>query len=509
MKKIGINIIIAALTCTLYTSCSVKEVILNEKSTTNTADTSNIGNIVAPAYGYLRDIENRSGVWGTIEATTDELAWPARGSDWVTPDLQALSTHSYTPTNSYVKNTWNSFMLGINYCNVALQYLSKLPATDNVNTYMAEIRVIRAICMFKLNDYFGKFPFREYTETDYSTYPKIYNRTEAVARILQELDEVMPTLKDKASLSYGRISKAVAQTLKADVLLNYNVYTGTTKWPETIAICDSIISKGNYALTTDYWALYQYDNETALKNTEAILPIPFNETNGLTGSTWIQITLHYNQKFGNYTSMWNGCCTTPEFVNTWDTTDTRFKDTRLKSVLGFNQGFLIGQQYSPAGVALTTRDNVTPLIFTKDFSISNSTEQAGVRVVKFAPNPSTTNTSSPGSDFPFYRIAHVYLTRAEAKFRNGDVAGALVDVNLVRASRNVKLLTSITLTDIYNERGYEFYWEGGRRTDMVRFGTYTAARTSKNFVTPSYKILLPIPTSAIEANANITQNTGY
>lgn len=507
MKNIAFYIMAAG--CMWLAGCSVKEKILDEQDGSQlVSDPKNIESLVSPAYAYLRDLQNRSGVWGTLEGTTDELAWPARGSDWVSPDLQTLYTHEYTPTNSYIRNTFNSFMLGITKCNVALQYLAQFPADDKVNTYVAEVKFIRALCMFRLADCFGQFPFREYQEYDYSTYPQILSREQAITRTVAELQEIIPQLKTKAQLPYGRVSKAAAQMLLANVYLNHQVHTGTAKWNEAIAQCDAIINSGEYLLADDYWKMFQYNNAAYLHSTESILSVIYDETLALTGADWVRITLHYNQKFGNFSSLFNGCCTSPEFVNTWDTTDLRFKDTRNIATLGFNQGLLMGQQYSPGGAALKTRTGEL-LSFTKDFSIKNSKEQQGVRVLKFAPNPSTTNTAAAGNDFPYYRLADTYLMRAEARMRNGDKAGAMADINTLRSKRKRTLLTDLTLTDIFNERGYELYWEGNRRTDMIRFGNYTAARSEKSTVTPDYKILLPIPLSAIEANPNLKQNPGY
>nr|WP_121274294.1 RagB/SusD family nutrient uptake outer membrane protein [Pedobacter schmidteae] len=491
-------------------SCSVDEEILDEVNGNKViTNPDNAEMILAPPYAYLRDIQNRSGVWGTLESVTDELAWPARGSDWVSPDLQALFTHDYDPRNSYVRNTWNSFMLGITRCNVALQYLSAFPKSEKIDGYMAEARFIRTLCMFKLTDNFGKFPFREHTETDYSVTPRIMERQVAVERMIKELNEIIPVLKNKSEVPYGRVSKAAAQMLLANVYLNHEVYTGTSKWPETVATCDAIIGSGQYTVADDYWGMFQYDNAKYLQNTESILSVIYDETIGLTGSVWIPITLHYNQKFGTFTSLWNGCCTTPTFVDTWDTSDKRFSDRRLISQLGFNQGFLIGQQYSTTGAALKTRTG-EPLVYTKEFSIKNSKEEAGVRVVKFAPNPSSTNTGNAGNDFPLYRISDTYLMRAEAKFRSGNVSGALEDINYLRnTKRGMPAYTSLDLDKILKERGFELYWEGNRRTDLVRFNKYRDARAEKDFVTPAYKVLLPIPISAIEANSNLVQNQGY
>jgi hypothetical protein len=58
------------------------------------------------------------------------------------------------------------------------------------------------------------------------------------------------------------------------------------------------------------------------------------------------------------------------------------------------------------------------------------------------------------------------------------------------------------------ERGYELYWEGLRRQDLIRFGKFGDAWQEKP-VTAATKILFAVPTSAISVNANLTQNPSY
>ncbi|WP_071145820.1 RagB/SusD family nutrient uptake outer membrane protein [Bacteroides ihuae] len=518
MKKIAI-ILYTALISTFMIGCTdLKEEILNEQDSSQViSDSQNAKMIVAPAYAYLRDLQSRSGVWLVLESVTDELAFPTRGTDWNNADYRTLFTHEYTSKNGYIKNTWNSFMLGITKCNVALQYLTKLEQTDEIKNYVNETLFIRALCMYHLMDCFGHFPMREYTETDYSVLPKILSREEALTRIVDELKTIIPLLKEKGDVPYGRITKAAAQTLLAKVYLNYQVYTGTaptfsdgqSKWAEASAQCDSIINSGKYTLADDFWKLYLAYNETYSDQTETILPIIFNNSVGLKGIPWLNITLHYNQKFGNF-SMWNGCCTTPTFLNTWDTTDPRYQDNRLKSQVGFNLGILVGQQYSASGAELLTRTGAK-LIFTPEFSIQNSSEAQGARVVKYAPDPTSTYGSNSENDFQYYRLADIYLMRAEAKYRSGDIDGALADINTLRSKRNVATYQKedLNLEKIYNERGYEFYWDGpSRRNDMVRFNRYSEARYEKP-ASETSRILFPIPISAREANSNLDQNSEY
>lgn len=517
MKKRNI-LVGTLLSAFVMTGCTdLKEKILNEQDGSGiVSDSKNAQMLVAPSYAYLRDLQSRSGVWLVLESVTDEMLFPTRGTDWNNSSYRTLFTHEYDSRNTYIKNAWNSFMLGITKCNTSLQYLSKLEQTDEVRGYMNEALFIRTLCMYHLMDCFGKFPMREYTETDFSKQPVILDRAQAISRIEAELKTIIPLLKEKGDVPYGRITRAAAQMLLAKLYLNNQVYTGTApaftdgaaKWDETIQLCDAIINSGKYQLADDYWNLYQAFNETYSNQTETILPIIYNMPSGLTGIDWLNITLHYNQTFGAFKGMWNGCCTTPDFLNTWDTTDPRYQDNRLKDKIGFNLGILVGQQYDLKGNKLKAR-NGQDLIYTPEFSVQNSTEAQGARVVKYAPDPQSTYGNKSENDFQYYRLADVYLMRAEAKFRKGAVADALSDLNMVRQKRKVRLytLSEMSLDKIYNERGYEFYWDGpSRRNDMVRFNKYCQARYEKPACEP-YRILLPIPLSAMEANPNLTQNS--
>lgn len=518
MKRIYILLF---LVVAAFASCTdLKEEILDEKNgLTDLATPEGLASVVAPSYGHLRDLQSRSGVWLAIESCTDEVAFPTRGANWNSADYRTLFTHDYDQLNGYIKNTWNGLNIGTSKCNLSLNYLAQFTQTDNVKLYTAEVRFIRALFLYQINDLFGQVPIREISDMNYFNPAKILSRKEAVDFIEAELKAVIPVLKNKGEVPYGRITKAAAQMLLAKLYLNYQVYTGTapvfadgqTKWKETIDLCDEII-KGSYTLADDYWKLYLSDNAAYSNQTETILPIIYNSALGMGGTAWTNQTLGYNQTFGTYKSLWNGCCTTPTFYDTWDKSDPRFKDDRLKSKTGFNLGFLEGQQYDVKGVPIKAKDETIGLLsFTKEFSIANSPENAGIRVIKYAPDPNTAYSSSSENDFQYFRLSDVYLMRAEAKFRNGDADGALADINQVRGARKVKLLAKeeLDLMKIYNERGFEFYWEGSRRNDMVRFNKYCEARYEKPIVTPSYKILFPIPSSELEANPKIQQNPGY
>jgi hypothetical protein len=98
--------------------------------------------------------------------------------------------------------------------------------------------------------------------------------------------------------------------------------------------------------------------------------------------------------------------------------------------------------------------------------------------------------------------------KAEALLRKGDNAGALALVNALRTARSAKPLASINEAGMLDERGRELYWEGIRRVDQVRFGTFAGTWSFKTVTDPS-RVLFPIPQQALDSNPNLRQNPGY
>ena len=88
--------------------------------------------------------------------------------------------------------------------------------------------------------------------------------------------------------------------------------------------------------------------------------------------------------------------------------------------------------------------------------------------------------------------------------------GALGLVNQVRARSQAGSLSTLTLKDLEEERAREFIWEGHRRRDMIRFGTYfTGTWQFKTNITPVWKGIYPIPSQQIIANPKLVQNPNY
>jgi starch-binding outer membrane protein, SusD/RagB family len=184
-------------------------------------------------------------------------------------------------------------------------------------------------------------------------------------------------------------------------------------------------------------------------------------------------------------------------------------------------GFLIGQQFDGSGVALKDRTGA-PLAFTravKSIEINNNLEVTGIRVVKYPIDYTSGDNSN--NDFVYFRISDVLLMKAEAILRGGTATAnpasfggantALGIVNYLRThpSRGATALGSLTLDNLLDERGREFYWEGTRRTDLIRFGKFLATWQEKPNASDPKRLLFPIPSREIAANPTLVQNPGY
>ena len=123
------------------------------------------------------------------------------------------------------------------------------------------------------------------------------------------------------------------------------------------------------------------------------------------------------------------------------------------------------------------------------------------------------NTDQLENDCAIFRLADIYLMKAEALVRmGGDNAEATRLVNEIRKrafTDPAKLKTSVTLDDIYKERRFEFAWESMTRQDQIRFGTFLDPIPGWRGTIPEKCLLLPIPQQAIDGNPNLKQNPGY
>jgi hypothetical protein len=326
---------------------------------------------------------------------------------------------------------------------------------------------------------------------------------------------------------------------------------------KVIEYCDKIIASGQHQLSSDYFSIFNDDNNS---NKEIVFAVDQRaELNGHNRMAYFSLSgdMFPLPAFPNANGT-DGPAITPDFYQSWvaaygaqdPSVDPRFYKQNLSiysnpgdscvdaADFNINRGILRGQQYGlirkngafekcPDGkMKVGKLYNVTrskpdlAVNFTEqvDFTVAGSNYSTGYRVEKYQFSKKSASGRNFGdADIIIVRLADVYLMRAEAKLRkSNDAASALADVNTVRASRISSTpppaLTSMSLDLLFRERGFEFYWEMLRRSDMVRFGKYEGTWTEKTNADP-LKRIFPIPQTAIDGASNIpgylVQNQGY
>jgi hypothetical protein len=155
-------------------------------------------------------------------------------------------------------------------------------------------------------------------------------------------------------------------------------------------------------------------------------------------------------------------------------------------------------------------ENGQQLVLIPIQDITAAEQNEGYHVLKYSPIGVKWAGFNADNDLVLIRYADILLIKAEALFRLGNAGEALPLVNQVRERSNATPLAALTLKDLENERAREFLWEGHRKRDMVRFGSFfTDTWYPNTTTTPQWRAIWPIPTAQIAANPNLIQNPNY
>ena len=526
MKKLIANIFIFSLILSgmFLQSCTDLEEETRDKTTSDVLieDPDLIPNLIAPSLGKLRELCHREGWWGIQEASSDELCFPTRGTDWFDGGVwQQQWLHNWTSQHRDVQNAWNVLNEGIAAANFGISVLGEEEdVEEEILEYRATLKFLRSFFMYCLIDLYGISPYRDAFDLDYTKDPLIMDREQAFDFIVNDMRTIIDDMPEKAEADYGIPNRDAGLMLLAKMYINKEVYIGEAAYDSALIYLNEIVGSGNYALADDYFGMFGPDNhENHLQpGDEGIFVIPFDDGDdyGMDDRTiWVQTTFHYNQTLmGAFNANWNGCMA-PQgyleecwFAGTDTATDARWVDSTIYPVMAVVNGFNYGQQHSLSGSNLQTRGG-SPLIFTVECSLTNASEAEGVRVLKYAPRDVPVNVSRAPNDFLFWRYADVVLMKIECDLREG-TGNPLTEINELRTKRNAPTLSSVTLDDVLAERGRELYWEGHRRQDMIRFGTFLLPKTNKTSTSPETAKLLPIPQTALDAMPDLLdQNNGY
>jgi starch-binding outer membrane protein, SusD/RagB family len=488
-----------------------------------------------PAYMALRG--NYSLDYHFMQSlSTDEAILPARGGNWYdNRNYIDLHFHTWTKDHGNSNGTWSWLSRTVGATNQALSILDKaMPAGIDKDQSLAELKMVRAITYFMFMDLYGNVPiyttFGDFEPRDKSP------RAEVFKFIEDEVKSSLPYLSNVVSqATYGRANKYTAFALLAKMYLNGEYYTGTNRYTDCVAYCDSVISSGKYSIEpmSTYLQMFYPNNGPSTK--EFIFAIPYDPaagtalfTNGYMYHARYDVPRSETKKFNLPFTPSSARSTLPEFyANFNDPNDVR------------NKQWLTGPQFMSDGVTPVTV-KTTKKGFDQFYTGSDTTEftyqvaltpdivlrqsvplvdlgndeiawNMGYRNIKFYPDATSTNRNQ-NNDVPMFRYSDILLMKAEAILRGGTASlghTPLSLVNMVRSNRTTSAaLSSVDLEFIYAERSREFAWESWHRNDMIRFGKYEGKWGFKTNA-DEYRRIFPIPTTALTLNPKLTPNPGY
>lgn len=492
------------------------------------------------------------------EFSSDAWILPGRQGDWVDGGKwQSLFLHNYGPGNATIKSTWNALYTIIGNCNTSIDNLEtfiQAGGEDYLLDYQYEARAVRAILYYHLVDLFGRVPLVVSSKTVMADVNQSA-RSEIYQFIVDELTVCIPHLASGKCQNmgkyYGRVTKAVGYMAMAKVAINSPVLSkdtwddgslvggidkvapfvnqagkdikitldGTTRdaW-ETVIYCQQQIEKEGYSLQPDFTQNFSKTNDSSVEN---IWTQPSDGTTYKVEDYNPTRTFHAAHASAYNLQGWNGACSTVEQMKVFKY-GTDEQDPRMDMTFFYGPVFVDGK---PIDAGLGDGDQLcyNPMDVVVDFkedAPNKTLKFAGARMRKYEVDNTTSSYLNHNNDKVYWRYADALLLAAEAKVRLGQSGDT--EVNMVRDRVQAGRKSNVTLRDILDERMLEFSYEGMRRQDQIRFGTYTEPTADRyagvhhNVATGDYVVdkngfttVFPIPTSVIELNTKLTQNPGY
>ena len=444
--------------------------------------------------------------WKAQELSTDEAV-----ISWGDVGIQDFHNMNWSSNNSFLTGLYYRCLYQITLCNDFIRESTdaKLSSrgisgadANNIHQYTREARFLRAYQYWVLMDLYGNPPFVTEASVIGGPPPPQTNRTQLFNYVESELKAIEPDMPAPRTNEYGRADKGAVWALLARLYLNSEVYTGVQHYTEAITYSKKVIDAG-YSLVSDYRWLMLADNN--LNTNEFIFTINYDglKTQGYGGTTFLTHASVGGSMPASASGVgggWSGIRATKNLVNLFPDINGN-ADHRAEFYTSGQNLEINNETNFNDGIAVTKYRNVK-----RNGALGQSQDFSDI-------------------DMPLFRLPEMYLIYAEAILRNGsggDINLAVQYINNMRerAYGNTNgdiAVGQLNLNFIIDERARELYWEGFRRTDLIRFnrfveGTYLwpwKGGVSGGTGVPSYLKLYPIPSRDINANTNLVQNPGY
>ena len=487
----------------LYTKCYATMALAGNSGADGDCD---IDRLDGGTTGFVRQM------WNVNELTTDEAICA-----WGDPGIPDFNFNTYDASHPMLEGFYNRLYTSIAYCN---HYLDVCGGQDATRT--AEVRFLRAMYYYFLMDCYGNVPFA--TEL-MATSPSQIQRADLFKWIESELLDVKdqllaPAARKSTDDGYGRADQDAANLLLARMYLNAEVYTGTARWADAQEYAEKVIN-GPHKLWTNGqngWSAYQMlfmgDNGENGASVEAVLPLlqdgvtttSYGTSLYLMASAW-KDDMDVDSNYGT-TEFWAGNRARSQLLAKFfpgnDAPNINIAD--MVEIAGDDRALFFG-----IGRDLTV---ITPTEYTSGYAVGKFRNT-------YATGGTPHHTKFVDADYFLMRSAEAYLIAAEADARlHNNVTQTSVGskyINALRSRAHATTNDTYTTRQILDERSRELYWEGFRRTDLIRYGLYHTsdymwdwkggAQNGAPF--SADRCLFAIPSEDLNANPNLKQNNGY
>ncbi len=495
MNKIKYLILTIALVFIGIAGCKnqLEETVYSDLLTTNAYETEEDA-MAATASVYAAMRYDYNGYYKATYIFVSEVPTDIGREGWETtggPDRE-MAVGTWSNETDHIVTLWTAAYRMAGYANAAIQGISLVDMDETLkNRLLGEVRFLRALAYYDLTFYFGDVPLN--IDRNDESLP-LSPQSEVIAAIIKDLDFAVANLPNSYSEETGRATKGAALSLRAKTNLNAH------NWQAAADDAKAVMDLGVNSLATSLAVLFDGDNRDNAEWIFTLKSLQNYDWNPYLASTLLSLwTVDYE-----FSSLgWTFTSVTNDFYRSFDLGDDR------RGLI--SNGFESGSTSNWNAIEGTPEYNNPP----PGYTVS---AMSGAGILKYV-NPAGTSPYGAGNNFPILRYADILLTRAEALNElSGGSAEAVSLVNQVKARSNAPLLgaglSQTQLRDaILDERGYEFFFEGKRRIDLIRhdklISKWKAALQARipganfDYITKETHTYFPIPLEEIDTNDNI------
>jgi starch-binding outer membrane protein, SusD/RagB family len=454
-------------------------------------------------------------------------------------------TAQFTSTvGGAVQDFWQSSYANINTANTAIASItSSTGLTDATKKIrLAENRFLRALYYFDLVRTYGAVQLNlaptqgVSIEAHRTPVDSIYSQA-----IIPDLDYAIANLPLKGGQTdYFRATKGAAETLEAEV---YITRAAAGDFDKAIQLTSDVIASGKYTLNSNFSALFclpttstgACDYAASQKtDPELIFSVTFTGDNG-TDAFGNNLHLYWVMWYDNSAYTNPGLARTPAYGRPYRrlrptmhmlTLFNRATDSRLDA--SFQTVWLRAPGDTAIQLTLANNNETKPSARFGKYGLPQQTNGLFPTLKKWLDQTRTDANVFPGHrDRQLWRLADVYLLRAEANIRAGRPADAIPDLTVLRRRAAVAGQNNDVDATAYNaspidylldERERELAGEERRFFTLTRQGSAIFMRRIKAFnstasAVQAYFMLRPIPQTQIDRTDGgaqaFPQNPGY